>query len=198
MLSPSVSFLFFPHWRESGLGLGSMAVLRLRTSSGMVEPLIYRKEKWDWALRKMTHLGSVRHKFSLPLASLRCQTLHKGLVVYWHYHTGCVIPQVLKLYVQTSLGIHITAADIENPNFVKSLFKAIYLVLLLLPSWTPERQILIWSRVKQIKWNTQHPSKGSKDTQEIANAGAQTTNMWYVVDAAHCCIHSALPMVCHD
>lgn len=30
---------------------------------------------------KRTHLGSVRHKFSLPLASLRCQTLHKGCAV---------------------------------------------------------------------------------------------------------------------
>lgn len=185
---------------REGPGLSSVAELRFRTSGGMVEPLIHRKEKGDWALRKGTHLGSVRHKFSLPLASLRClhtQTMHKGLVVYWRYLPGSTIPQEFKLYVQTSLGIHMMTADIKNPDFMKSSFKAIYLMLLL-PYWTPERQISIRSRVIQIKWNAQHPSEGSKNTQGIANFGAQTTNVWYVVDAARCCIHSALPMVCHD
>lgn len=139
VFSLSIFLLPWLSWRERGPGLGSVAELRFRTSGGMVEPLIHRKEKGDRALRKRTHLGSVRHKFSLPLACLRCfqtQTLHKGSVVCSRYHTGSTIPQEFKLYVQTSLGIHIMTADIENPNFMKSLFKTIF--LLLLPSWTPK------------------------------------------------------------
>lgn len=139
----------------------------------MVEPLIFREENGDWALRERTHLGSVRHKFSLPPASLPSDSLRtKGSVVHCRYHTGSTIPQVFKLYVQTSLGIHIMTAVKENPNFIKSLFKVVYLSLLLPLPQTPERQIVIWCPVRQIKRNARHPSKGSKNTQEIANAGA--------------------------
>lgn len=105
-----------------------MAELEFGTSRGMVEPLIFGEENGDWALRERTHLGSMRHKFSLP----PCLQTHKGLVVHCRYHTGSTIPQVFKLYVQASLGIHTMTADKENPNFIKSLFKVVYLSLLLL------------------------------------------------------------------
>ncbi len=151
LFSPSVTFSFCLSWRKRGLGISSVAELRFRMSSGMVEPLIYRKDKRlspeerDTPRKYEIEINSSPGLSEMPSDSDTAQRL-----VYWRYHTGSTIPQVFKLYVQTSLGI--ITADIENPNFMKSLFKAIYL-LLLLPSWTPERQILIWSRVKQIKWN---------------------------------------------
>lgn len=40
--------------------------------------------------------------------------------------------------------------DIENQNFMKPIFKAIYLLLL---SSAAKRQILMWSQVEQIKSN---------------------------------------------
>lgn len=105
--------------------LASVAELRFRTNGGMVEPLIYRKEKERERL-------------------------------------GCLLTLSYRIHNTTSV----------------SLFKAVY--LLLLPPWTPERQISIWSWVKQIKWNTQHPSKGSKNTQETEQMLGLKPLMWSV------------------
>ena len=32
-------------------------------------------------------------------------------------------------------------------------------------------------------WNAKHPTEGSKNTQEIVNSEAQTTNVWFAADA---------------
>lgn len=91
-LSPSLksllATLFSPSASLSsgvrGFGPGSLAEVRFGVRGGMVEPLIFRKGRPS-PEEKRTHLGRVRHKSSLPPASLRClqgQTLDKGAVVY--------------------------------------------------------------------------------------------------------------------
>lgn len=52
LFSPSVSSSFCLSWRKMGICLSFVAELGFRMSGGMVEPLMYRKEKGDWVLRK--------------------------------------------------------------------------------------------------------------------------------------------------
>lgn len=102
-LSPSYKTLaaLFPlacylSCQERGLGLSSVAELRFGKCSGMVEPLIYRK---DWAPRKRTHLGSVRHKFSLSpgLPEVPHHCIKACCFVCWLYHAESTVPQMFKL-----------------------------------------------------------------------------------------------------